>query len=534
MPPLSKTKRTKERSLEADSTLREPAPDNHNPLLNTLVLEQLFKFASFDDFSTWRLVCKQWWDASLPQWRRRVWINVSDNPTTPSDLSIQQYFKILDSPGDPFQLNKLPLRKFNIHEWSLDLMGRENKQRLQFWNRVGGSMTHLSCSNSLSNNKEDLARILFELTPNLEYLQLKRNSYKHLELHALRSGRLFRKWRYPYILNESGSNYPIKEKLTELEVSFNLDRMSEKLSFTWNEFLVHFPNVERLKLQNFCPSYPTLAHLEFENVIATIARLRQESGAHYFSHLMELDILNVRLKCLVTFAVTRDLFSQLRFPLTTLILDVGIESSSSGFKTLLELHSNTLKKVVAYQGPYVAAQQNFSHDIDVYLPELTHLKLIGPVCRNLRFLQFTPKLKSLLVIHSVANGTVLYEIEPTLELDLAQKDSSYAGGERLKCRSRVIKNTNFGELAGLVLPHMEELLVETGEMCLPNEVQWLSILMPNLKRLRLRVTCDAYTVAQSSWKLTSYNLFTGPAPVVRDVVVTHLSVLAQTLWNSKM
>jgi len=135
------------------------------------------------EFANFRLVCKEWNKVSMPIWRKnaRITVHNFNRDETRNAIRFNAYMDLLRSceaeegpKKDIYQLGKHPFRKFKILHWTMKL---EDHGRLAFSEKVGPEMKNLLIDLCDFEETDDFKRLVFELTPNLECLNLYLNSF---------------------------------------------------------------------------------------------------------------------------------------------------------------------------------------------------------------------------------------------------------------------------------------------------------------------------------------------------------------------
>ncbi|CAL8115090.1 unnamed protein product [Orchesella dallaii] len=468
---------------------------NKNPLLINVVLDKIFNMMPVEDLMTSRLVCKLWWESSLPQWRKSChvqirgdrqdgswWIVKGSTPPHPSPYSIQNFLDFMEEwgrAGDPFQFEKFPFHKFNLGYVNLDLSknSRERRGQLEFWKVVGAQMTHLKISKSAFNNVQTFKMILFELTPKLEALKLDKNFYNGCPRPRFTSPSLGQARPLEFVKNCQESLKEMNIVLREFDAE-SLYRSGKcdpiELPLSWAHILGYFPNIVSVHLESLdsedynCPCLDRFWY--------TVINLRK--GSPNALNLNVLNIMNAKMNAL--YALPTSVLSNLKslhWPLTSLTLDAGVTTGSNVLGEVLHIHAATLKMLTVFRAPYSHPFPNFP--FGVQLNSLEELKVIGPICKDLRFLEFMPQLKRLLIGDEDLYKPFEFVLEPA---DISSME--------YKNPESVIVHTDFGLIPDLVLSHLVEFNGGEEQVCPLEKVPPLARLMPNLKILELKVVGD--------------------------------------------
>ncbi|CAL8128688.1 unnamed protein product [Orchesella dallaii] len=475
-----------------------------NPFLDHAILTSFFQSVPFDlkEFKNFRLVCKTWNQASIRQWRQKAWLAVRERSTTVDhslfQLTLKQFLEMMEIPGDPYQLlGKNHYRRYKVKiggRWGLGFCGKE---QMQFWNNVGPMMTHLKIFQSSIKSLEDFGVILFAKTPNLNFLSLESVGlvyhYYDVELRRIRAREQGISDASDLVWSEilrPTSSSDVQKNLTHLEI--NLGGASYGLGINWMYLLVRFPNIKSIKLQMFSGQ-------GVYRLFKSLSLVRANCGADVMKNLQKLDLLNSTRTAVGVFCSgTTALLPDFSFPITSLAVDIGVDMRPSRFQELLQLYSYTLRELVVYRGPAVPPFITFPFGVD--LPHLNELRLIGPVCQDLKFLRDTPQLKVLVLI----DGTKYLEKEVLhsyVDFSLPSVLDKITWTQGLRGGDSMIANTNFSgiELTSVVLPSMVEFVVDQ-ELCNGDQVRELARMLPNIKRLRLGLGNDGFLTVCESWK----------------------------------
>ncbi|CAL8133377.1 unnamed protein product [Orchesella dallaii] len=410
-------------------------------------------------------------------------------------------------PDDPHRL--LGEKKFHKYKLS-SAPGRtgffSESSMTQFWGKVGASITHLKIMDIRVQQCDLLARVLFEMTPNLVFLSLERNIYEgpqyrfiedvvHIRIMAGRTE------------IEKPNPSEVQNNLTHFEINWG---GVGRFGINWLYFFLRFPNIKSLKMQEIAENargQDNVWKFSEEFLFVTSVRVVQECGGpDCLVKLGYFDILNLKLTATEEFprwAMRISITTPV--PLTSLSLDIGWgRDSVTFFYAMLEDVRVTLKKLLAYRGPY--AQDSFSNSLCAgpHMPDLVELKLIGPVFENLNFLSKLPNLKTLVIFdgQTQIKTEVLHSyVDFTLQ-QLSQKEIP---GKAFTDKINVIANTDFTseQLKCLEMTHMREFIVG-HELCNGEQVENLAKLMPSLTKLRLGLGNSGFQVVCEKWNKLSH------------------------------
>ncbi|CAL8133299.1 unnamed protein product [Orchesella dallaii] len=470
----------------------EPTPmdGGDNPMLLYPVLKKIFESRIFNraDLKNFRLVCKEWSNASLERWRKEATLTLTDDPppshngdnsasenSKTKGLTLSEFLDMVDMPGDPFQLlqtNKF--RSYNI-KFSQDLCLSQPDRRI-FWDKIGPLMTHLNISNSKISSVQDLAEILFQDIPNLEDFAfvndfpLDRNKlpYPFGSYEAQMHG---------FMSNWDDRLRPLSDQILTKLTKLDINLKSKCFPLSWVYFLGRVPNIKELTLRSFSTLFyeaPT-SDGEFdltndlEELVRSLVTVRETLGPSYFSQLKGLHLLNFDDSGRFQPFLLEPL-RDLRLGITFLSFDITPIHSVIAFREMLRMYSDTLEKLNIFRAHKCNTHRThlpLTHGV-----ELLHLKelyLSDQIFGNLDFKKNLSNLR-------------------TLELD-------YCSCLR-NCTSYDFSS---GDLQNVVLPLMQELLL-SKELCRGVIVKKLGRLMPNLKKLRIGLGSNGFTTLCKTWK----------------------------------
>jgi len=240
------------------------------------------------EFANFRLACKEWNKMFMPIWRKNAQNTVHDfnRVETRNAIRFNAYMDLLrsckaeeDPKKDIYQLGKRPFRKFKIQQWRLKLKGRG---RMAFWGKVGPKMKNLLIQVCDFEEADDFKRLVFELTPNFECLNLYLNSFlsdrpddKEIRLDPTRKDHL--------------KPENVQKNLKTLE--FHGGRYGI-LPISWIQLFAHFPNLEKMTLTGLVNEDQDSIE-ELEECLNSMEIVRDNLGPEYFVNLMHLSIRDV-------------------------------------------------------------------------------------------------------------------------------------------------------------------------------------------------------------------------------------------------
>ncbi|ODM96077.1 hypothetical protein Ocin01_10603 [Orchesella cincta] len=424
-----------------------------HPLLNHVVLHRLFNLMKFDiyEFVDLRLVCRQWFNESLPMWRKNVVVCATDDISYPNHLYLEDYLELLDEESF-YEMRKYPYSNYKLRECDIRFRGRSGELSSRFWTKVGPLMTHLTIKRSRVFQAEDLRKVIFELTPNLRYLALCQNFYHEDRLKI--------------DLRDLAKPPKVQGNLVEFKVRIErwntpaVESQEQELPLSWMEIFLHFPNLKLLDPKRLSRQD---SRGELGEIVNTLKTIRREVSQQYFVGLEQLLFEYLG-------SVTVGNICQLQFPLKKLSFNVGLKTKAATFTRLLEAHSQTLRSLDIQHGGF--SPPFLSLSFQKQFEFLAHLYLLGPILPNLNFLKNMPNLETLR-LQDIFHGY----FSP----------------------SKMIGNTDFLQLDGVVLHKMNKLWIGE-EICSGEHVAELAKLMPNLRRLRLGLGDDGFKMVCRTWE----------------------------------
>ncbi|CAL8084407.1 unnamed protein product [Orchesella dallaii] len=450
-----------------------------NPLLIPVVLQNLFTLAEFrlTDFRNFRLVCKDWMQASLARWRQEAWLNVYGiRRFTKPGIKMNQYLSLLELDNNIYNLKKHPFRKYNIRNWRINLMGNLHAPKLRFWTTVGPLMESLCIAESDFYNVEDFRKLIFKHTPNLKQLQLHYNIY-----HFKQTDFVVQNIDFNGITN-------LQNNLIRFEIRYFIDSYNSNPQFPirWKELFLYFPKIQALHLHQ----RETSLHADVDGITELIYMLAEleiirTTIPDRLPVLKKLHINYLEFETVHNYRsrVVAQFLESLQMPLTDFKLGIGSYTEEVDVMRTLEIHAATLQNIYIWTPTdFLPFTYNF---FTFGFPNLHSLKLAEHVFPNLLFVRQMPNLKRLILTKSGGIDS-LYRFIPE-ELDIYP----YIEGD-------VIRRTNFSELEGVVLNSLKYLSVE-GILCDREQMERLTTLMPNLKKLQIGLNDDGFEVVARKW-----------------------------------
>ncbi|CAL8133297.1 unnamed protein product [Orchesella dallaii] len=471
---------------------------NYNPMLNTVILKNIFEVLPLSDLASCRQVCKTWFEESLTRWRRDMWLNLhGDNNVgsngTCTGLTLENFLLELNDGNtgihDPPHIEMRTFKKFKLHGW---IFNRENDMlKDQFWKTCGPAMTGLHIEGSEFRSRQDFELVVLQAPPNLLNLTLNKNFCQFIPEYS----------ETVPAMNDVLSRARNVSNVRDLEVILFLNEFP--LSFL--EFMANYRNLKSLTLSGLS-NYYSRTVLSFEGFLSAMATLSMKGG--YKWAVENLDILTVHKEKTTYESGTIRLLQQLRFPLSSLTLDIGSYTEPSDFKSILEIYANTLRKLVIFREDGHARRPAVSHrdfPFEVQLNSLTELRLLGTaVTPNLNFFQYIPNLKSVFLVQdagtSMCNiGSFLSDHDLFTTLRNRQNENIWGANSP---GAYPVGNTDFTQLQNTILPKMEEFILcgKHDTVCSPEQVAALAKSMPNLKKVRLGLANDGFRIVCSAWK----------------------------------
>jgi len=233
---------------------------------------------------------------SLPIWRKNVELQILEFKADEKRrkyyvLTGVGYMALLQSPKDSYQLKKFPFRTYKIQNWHLNL---ENEEMLAFWATVGPLIRHFFLVQCTFERVEDFRKIVFKLTPNLESLELNQNKFKcdrarekTIRLDPSRKEHLKPK-------NVQKNLKKFDALLQRGEVNDDADADDDEASWyalptTWIEFFAHFPNIDKIYLEQLANEDGDLVE-ELVEFFKSMEIVRNNLGFEYFAELKQLNI----------------------------------------------------------------------------------------------------------------------------------------------------------------------------------------------------------------------------------------------------
>ncbi|CAL8140236.1 unnamed protein product [Orchesella dallaii] len=487
-------------SFKTDPALDQQLNNNKNPLLNPVVLKNLFGLIPFklEEFKKFRLVSREWNDCAVHFVHQNTWLKLNGNAEGifHNYKGIRRHVSLLYSitsclreSHELISLRKVMIR-FKKYLISNQVIGRIDARGLiNFWEKFGPRMTHLEISDS-TMHAQDLPRIMFELTPNLQVFIFNKTDFfgSRRPISSIAPNNLV--WNERFRLQESSIN----KNLTQLTI-LNVDIENNEFSINWVDLICHFPNIKKLTLGFGSVSNHLVLH-SLEEFLQAVILVRQNCGQHYLAKLMHLDIIEIP-QTLFYQRLPREilhLLRQLAFPLSVLALDIGSnlnEVERLDLKNTVELHSSSLQNLTLHRGYWQHA-----YSFSFRLPHLTQLMLIGYNPENLHFLIDLPMLKTFVLLDSDSSIGVLNMKKDWLA---AYSGIKFRRENERYLVPRFLEKTNFSRnFSEVILPNLQTLVFG------PQLVDWthmkcLAKLMPNIKTLQLGMGNHGFTKVCRHW-----------------------------------
>ncbi|CAL8071134.1 unnamed protein product [Orchesella dallaii] len=360
------------------------------------VLERVFELAEFnsESFANYRLVCKQWYETSLPTWRKKAWLSVA-SCSDDDGIPVAEHLQHLKS--QDHRLANVPFRKYIICMWHgafHDYEGtKPEPERLEFWKTVGQQMTHLCIDFSKFYTTTNLRKILFEFTPNLQSLILSKNKYPidgyNGQLQNLEEEE---QEQVPLNVNSHLTEFKLLESYGDFPIS-------------WTDIIRCFPNIKSLQAVERDPTKGTMSLI---TLLKTVEFLRIDNP-HCLANLVELRLLKLEGNCRNTFTLQlATLLKRLQFPLKVLTLDVGAENDIFNVRQALQLvlegYAETLEELTL--AAEVSSFQVQDFPFGTNFPKLIKFSSKRRFVKNLKFLKHMPNLE-LLHLEQIENQIYL-------------------------------------------------------------------------------------------------------------------------------
>ncbi|ODM89212.1 Zinc finger and BTB domain-containing protein 24 [Orchesella cincta] len=464
--------------------VNEEGPGGLNPLLQSVVLDTLFRVADTEDLKTLRRVSKLWYRESLPRWRKDYRLILDEGRRALPRSSEME--------GDPFLLTPYPFRKLRLCGWRVDLL---NEGQSTFFSKFGPLIQDLVISNSVFESKRAFIDVAFGFTPNLKVLALENNNYLEDQTEKVN----------PVVPLPQRNLKEMTLKLVEMDrvsyrattrgredgslVNSNLPRAS------WAEMLPLLPNLKKATLENVMAKRLRFPLHDVQSFLEAVGELRQTNGV---PALESLDILNALGPASLEFpSVIAHQLSELRLPLTSLSIDCGVLTNAYVLKKILEIHSSTLRDLKVFRAPYTRPYHGTP--FRVRMEKLEKLTLVGPVCSSLNFLKYMPNLKCV----------------RTIDPELQPLSKPFVGSRQPLPPISLVGNTNFDYLEDIKIPSLVEFL-DGDAFCSQFEVNRLAEVMPNLRTLRLGLDNAGLKAVLENWQNLK-TLYIEPYEVVNEL-----------------
>ncbi|CAL8130793.1 unnamed protein product [Orchesella dallaii] len=469
-------------SGDFSSKMEEP----EHPLLNFVVLRVLFDHASFEEFNNYRSVCKTWWDVSLRRWRKDSTVTFRDGPVEllTSVEKFMIFWKVSQLLPDQSYLDKYPFKKYCLRGWNIDM---ENDATFLFWKKLGATMSHLEMRGCKFDSLQDFRTILFGSVPKLEVLHYNLTVCSIPAVNQRSLG-----WNGELIARG------INENLREFK--YTIDKtLPTELAVSLEEFFCHMPNMKALVFNPVGDNYEAHRPWDLNTLLEAIQSIRASHNIRI--QLQSLNLVEQRNFWLLQHHY--NLLRTLRFPLTSLSLVHEGESTTQQvlFQQIIGLHCQTLRKIYLVRVDYtrdVFEHSPFKEQFD----SLQELIIFGGCpSRSLEFLEFTPKLRRLLVVDNIySDRELLDDAAPYLSINKEEiQNLRNKGRLHYDMREDLIGNTNFANLK--TCPCLEEFVYKQGGLsCTPLQVRNLTKLMPNLKVVQIGLSSPGFKIACEGWK----------------------------------
>ncbi|CAL8149517.1 unnamed protein product [Orchesella dallaii] len=472
---------------------------NSNPMLNSVILGNIFGMLPISDLASCRQVCKTWFEESKTRWRRDMWLKLGESEGGRSNDTTLALSKFLDldenaATPNPPNLEGVTFKKFKLQHWDFH-SEKDDKWKAQFWKTYGPVITHLAIEQSVFGSREDFEAVIFQSIPNLQSLTLNRNKFKVKESQI----------KMIQSFSDVVSNANKMESVKKLQLNFDDSDSNAKLPLTFLEFIGNYPNLKSLELSGF-PNNTHDVHT-FEGLLEAMLSLSFNGG--YKWAIEHLDIFHLHRIWYPRFdqGPINFLLKSLQLPLTSLTLDIGSDTYPSDFKIMLETYANSLRKLVVFRKDGRSLIPDVSHrdfPFGVQLESLAELRLLGTaVTPNLKFMRFMPNLRSVFLAQET--GSSMMDMEPFLSdshlfSDLRKRQMEHEWG--YLCSVFPVGNTNFSQMENTVFPKIEEFILcgKNDTVCSAEQVAALARIMPNLKKVRVGLDNDGFRIVCSAWK----------------------------------
>ncbi|CAL8112615.1 unnamed protein product [Orchesella dallaii] len=433
------------------------------PMENPVILSRLFELCPQKQLAKFRSVCKQWYSLSLASWRSSVqlvfwgdtifanidsfWDESTSTYDTEEIPTLRKFIAYVeDEKNDCFQK---PYRRFCLKEWNMKDKDKDGFIQA-FFTTCGPLITDLELIEPNFYEPVTFRKVLFTAFPNLQSLIMKDHQLSLWNENPLTEGK-------EYEAPKEGEHLALKK--------LHIDMNHEHLPLTWLDILSHFPNLENIRLYN-------ADREQIENMLKAIKIIRKKNKRKLA--LKHLDILSADLYAQdELYPSICELIHELKLPLETLTIDLGVSTSANIVQDVLETHQKTLKKLDVYRGPM--AKPFYEFPFGVNLQALQEISCSDRIFMNLHFMKFAPNLKRLLIFdESDGNGI------PILD-------------------SEIIRNTFPSEMER---PNVGKFVTEFrfDYTCSREDVRNLTIWFPNIKKLKMPLDNDQFSKVCKRWR----------------------------------
>ncbi|CAL8112066.1 unnamed protein product [Orchesella dallaii] len=288
-----------------------------------------------------------------------------------------------DEKNDCFQK---PYRRFCLKEWNMTDKYKNGFVQA-FFTTCGPLIADLELLEPNFYEPSTFRKVLFTTFPNLQSLTIEDHQLSLWNENPLPEGK-------EYEAPKEGEHLVLKK--------LHFDLNHEPLPVSWLDILSRFPNLENIRLYN-------ADREQIENMLKAIKIIRKKHKSKLT--LKHLDILSADLYAQDELHQSiYELIQELKLPLQTLTIDLGISTSGNIVHDILETHHKTLKKLDVYRGP--RAKPFLEFPFGVNLEALQAISCTDRLFMNLHFMKLTPNLKRLLIFDaSEGNGHPFLESE---------------------------------------------------------------------------------------------------------------------------
>ncbi|ODN05891.1 hypothetical protein Ocin01_00765 [Orchesella cincta] len=428
--------------LEGQEDDSEQDEERH-PLLNSVILRNIFRHCGVKDLKKLRLVCTLWYELASPYLQQESKV-VLQEELFREETSIKKFLNYVDELEDT---DKIFCRNFKI---SLLTVARNNDMIVKFWEKVGPSINSLEMSLCRFMGVDMVRNVMFKWTPNLKRFCLRDCTfYKEKDGCCIVENELA----------ETDYSVPVNRNLISLEFYGGESRVGPPL--TWMEVITAFPNLKQLLLYNLNPKGVT-------DLLTEMGKIRKKDTSKL--NIEKLNIFNGDFAFGQLTGPTAQLLMDLKLPITNLNMDVGMNTSDLIMASILKTYCNTLRHLTMYRGPFAIPFVKFPFDIT--FPELITLELAESITDDFNFVLFTPKLQKLSICESPDSEP------PILPTDMITNTEP------------VFKNAS---------PiHLHQLRLDYD--CTLGDVRKLVRWFPEIKSLRMYLDNESFRLICGEWK----------------------------------